>query len=285
MLALVAGCSIPGAAAGEGRPAPTLDEARPGPTTLAGEVREGAADSAAKATAPRADESATAPAPPAPPASPVLGPLEALRAAIAEGTPRPARQWAYIAAEAGAACRDELKATGARFRALPDIEKPNRNGCGVPHGVLLTRGPTGISYSPPLQIDCSLALKLVDIERIIQEEAEAHLGSQVSRVVTLGSYACRAVVGRMAGWSGGISEHSFGNAIDIARFEPKRGRAASVLQHYHPGVPSESPESRFLRSITRRLRRDGAVTRVLGPDFDASHRDHLHLDRGTPWWW
>jgi hypothetical protein len=124
----------------------------------------------------------------------------------------------------------------------------------------------------------------VDVERVIQEEAEKHLKSPIARLVTLGSYACRPVVGRLAGWSGGISEHSFGNAVDIARFEPKRGRAVSVFRDYQPGKPAEKAATWFLRSVARRLREEGAARRVLGPEFDASHADHLHLDHGTRWW-
>ncbi|AKT38980.1 extensin family protein [Chondromyces crocatus] len=197
---------------------------------------------------------------------------------------RPARQWEYISTAADATCRAELEQMGAKFKSLPDVAKPNRNGCGVPHGVLLSRGPTGIVYSPPIQVDCSLALRLQKVEQILQEEAAQHLGGELARVITLGSYACRPVVGRLAGKSGGISEHSFGNAVDIARFEPKRGRAASVLRDYKPGEAAESGPTRFLRAVTKRLRSEGAIRRVLGPDFDASHRDHLHLDQGTPWW-
>ncbi|KYF60024.1 hypothetical protein BE08_18065, partial [Sorangium cellulosum] len=205
---------------------------------------------------------------------------------LRERPPRAQRQWNHIAAAAGADCRDALKSTGAKFRAMQDTQKPNKKGCGIPHGVLLTRGPTGIAYSPPLQIDCSFALRLVDIERVIQEEAEAHLGSPITRISTLGSYACREVVGRMRRWSEGLSEHSFGNAFDIARFTPKRGRAISVLRDYvlHGDEPS-TREGHFLRGVTRRLRADGAASRVLGPDFDASHRDHLHVDCGTPRWY
>ncbi|WP_437938796.1 extensin-like domain-containing protein [Sorangium sp. So ce341] len=207
-------------------------------------------------------------------------------AGLRERPPRAQRQWNHIAAAAGADCRDALKQSGARFQALPDVAKPNKKGCGIPHGVLLTRGPTGIVYSPPLQVDCSLALRLADIERVIQEEAETHLGSPIARISTLGSYACREVVGRMRRWSEGLSEHSFGNAFDISRFSPKRGRAISVLRDYVLyGSDPTTREGRFLRGVTRRLRAEGAAARVLGPDFDASHRDHLHVDCGTPRWY
>ncbi|WP_437307820.1 extensin-like domain-containing protein [Sorangium sp. So ce388] len=264
-------------------PAPTLPGAAPALAAAAPAPQEAAPAIAA----PPPPVAGGEPAPP--PASPGWAPWAphlADATGLGERPPRAQRQWNYIAAAAGADCRDALKSVGARFQAIQDTAKPNKKGCGIPHGVLLTRGPTGIVYSPPLQIDCSLALRLADIERVIQEEAEAHLSSPIARISTLGSYACREVVGRMRPWSEGLSEHSFGNAFDIARFTPKRGRAISVLRDYvlRDKEPS-TREGHFLRSVTRRLRADGAASRVLGPDFDASHRDHLHVDCGTPRWY
>jgi len=45
-----------------------------------------------------------------------------------------------------------------------------------------------------------------------------------------------------------------------------------------------TPRGRFLRAIYRRLWSEGGVTRVLGPEWDAAHRDHFHLDRGIRFW-
>lgn len=205
-------------------------------------------------------------------------------APILDERPRPQRQWDHVFAAGADACREQLAATGAKFQPLPDRARPDAKGCGIPHGVLLSRGPTGIRYSPPVSLDCSLALRLVAIEKVVQEEAEAHLQSPIQRVGTLGSYACRGVIGRLAGWSDGISEHSFGNAIDIMRFDPVKGRPASILRGYEMGVDDPTTkEGRFLLAVARRLRREAGV-RVLGPDFDASHRDHFHLDAGLPRW-
>jgi hypothetical protein len=229
---------------------------------------------------------------PGPPRAPVAPRLATPAAPSATGaseegeavaTTRPERQWSHIAAAAGDDCRETLKATGAKFRAVLDAKKPNARGCGVPRGVVVTRGPSGIVYSPPLHIDCSLALKLVDIESVLQEEAQAHLGGPVVRAATLGSYACRGVIGRLRGWTGGISEHSFGNAFDVARVDTKNGKRASVMRSLRPGEAPTTPEGVFLARAARRIRREAGV-RVLGPDFDASHRDHLHIDAGSPWW-
>src|SRR5690606_9428017 len=73
----------------------------------------------------------------------------------AEALSRPERQWRWIAQAAAASCREALAATKADFVALPDVAEPNAAGCGIPRGVLLKRGVTGMRYSPPVRVDCS----------------------------------------------------------------------------------------------------------------------------------
>jgi hypothetical protein len=191
------------------------------------------------------------------------------------------RQWEHLSSVGGAQCREALKKTGAVFRSLPDREKPDQNGCGIPHGVIVTKGPTGITYSGPLMIDCSLALTLPSVEKVIQEEAARHLGQPITRITTLGTYSCRSV----RGWKDRISQHALGDAMDMAAFTPKKGQAASVMRDYQVGVDEPTtPRGKFLRAIYGRLWSEGGVTRVLGPEWDAAHRDHFHLDGGLRLW-
>jgi hypothetical protein len=63
------------------------------------------------------------------------------------------------------------------------------------------------------------------------------------------------------------------NAIDVTGFQLTDGRRISVLRDW----PRASPEAAFLRDA-----RDGAsdlFATVLSPDYNAAHRDHLHLDQ------
>ncbi len=191
------------------------------------------------------------------------------------------RQWEHLASADGAQCREALKKTGAVFRSLPDREKPDQKGCGIPHGVIVTKGPTGITYAGPLMIDCSLALTLPAVEKVIQEEALKHLGEPITRVTTLGTYSCRSV----RGWKDRISQHALGNAMDMAAFTPKKGLPASVMRDYQIGVDQPTTaRGRFLRAIYGRFWSEAGVTRVLGPEWDAAHRDHFHLDSGLRFW-
>jgi hypothetical protein len=200
-------------------------------------------------------------------------------------------QWLNAADVEPTACLAKLAASGAKYTVLPAQQKPNAKGCGVPHGVLVTRGPTGITYSPPLWVDCSFATLLEPIETIIQEEARSELDTSIRHVDTFGAYVC---VTRAGPWTTrfatkpAISEHSFGLAFDLRSLTPAKGRPITVLQDYEQGVDEPvTPRGRFLRNVAIRLKRESGLTHVLTPDFDAAHRNHFHLDRGLPfgWWW
>jgi hypothetical protein len=180
----------------------------------------------------------------------------------------------------GKACREDLASRGVRFRALPDELEPNEQGCGIPHGVLVAEGPTGIRYTPPLRVDCSFALELGAIEASIQKEANEHLGTRIAKVTTFGTYSCRKARGSVRG---NLSEHAVGNAMDIGGFTPKGGRAILVLRDYHPFEEPPDEKSRFLRSIFRALRAEEGLTTVIGPETRDDHRDHIHVDRGPRW--
>lgn len=225
--------------------------------------------------------------PPAPPAGPVVPDED-----IAESAPpsppietltRPERQWRWITEASDERCREALGATEAEFTALPDVGAPDKNGCGIPRGIILKRGVTGVRYSPPLRIDCSFAVRLGEVERILAEEAKEHFDAKPARIGHVGTYVCREVIGRLRGRSGGISEHSFGNAVDVTHVDLDSGRRISVLQHYRNEAAPIRPYRELLHDVLRRVRSETGM-RGLGPDFDASHRTHFHFDAGSRWW-
>jgi len=200
-------------------------------------------------------------------------------------------QWLNAANVEPTACLAKLAASGAKYKVLPPQAKPDAKGCGVPHGVMVTRGPTGITYSPPLWIDCSFATLLEPIESIIQEEARSELDTSIRHIDTFGAYVCVTRAGpytTLFSTKPAISEHSFGLAYDMRSLTPAKGRPITVLQDYEKGADEPvTARGRFLRNVAIRLRRESGLTHVLTPDFDAAHRNHFHLDRGLPfgWWW
>lgn len=194
--------------------------------------------------------------------------------------------WSLVAKEDGAACREELKTAGFKFQSLPDKTTADKSGCGIPHGVIVFRGPTGIVYDPPITVDCTLARVLGSVERIVQEESERHLSSKIAKIGDLGGYACRP---RNFRKGASLSAHSFGSAVDLASFHPVKGAPVIIARDYAESTRStKAQDSRrsFLHAVYGRLRRREAdLTYVVGPDFNATHQNHFHLDRGGWYFW
>ena len=179
----------------------------------------------------------------------------------------------------GRKCRALLRRAGIRFAAVP----PLRAGedCGHEDAVRLTRGGAlTLAYRPgDLATSCPVAAALALWEwHYVQPAALEHLGTSVAAVEHLGSYSCRRIYGR---GEGAWSEHATANAIDITAFRLANGRRISVLGDW----PDHGASGRFLRAV-----RDGACklfATTLSPDYNAAHRDHLHLDqagRGAMGW-
>jgi hypothetical protein len=171
-------------------------------------------------------------------------------------------------------CRALLAASGNESRPAPS-RRPSE-GCGYDDGTLLS---LDIAPSPGgLVTSCPVAAALSVWERQVEAEAQRLLGTGVRRFVHAGSYSCRRLYNRA---DGPFSEHATADAVDILGFELTDGRRLSVLRDWN-GRPQDAA---FLRAA-----RDAACTvfsTVLSPEYNAAHRDHLHLDtenRGTGGW-
>jgi extensin-like protein len=103
----------------------------------------------------------------------------------------------------------------------------------------------------------------------VQPAAMRWFGSQVVEIKQISSYSCRGMVG--SGGSG-ISEHAFGNAIDIAAFTFADGRRVTVQEGWH-GAPEEQG---FLRDV--HLAACNNFNTVLAPGYNAAHYNHIHVD-------
>jgi hypothetical protein len=185
---------------------------------------------------------------------------------------------AKLSGLAGARCRALLTRAGVRFTRFPALRAGAQ--CGYEDAVSLTGGAAAISYRParlPLQCPVAAALALWEWN-VIQPAALRRFGRRVVAVESFGSYNCRRIYGRSTGqWS----EHARANAVDVAAFRLDDGRRIAVLADWSdPGA-----RGRFLHDV-----RDGACrlfATTLSPDYNAAHRDHLHLDeagRGAMGW-
>lgn len=176
------------------------------------------------------------------------------------------------------ACRAAMDRAGIRYTRLPE----RRDGrCGYADAVrLIDAGPRRIAYRPAgLGVSCPVAAALSVWEwDVVQPTAERHFGARVASIEHFGSYSCRRLYGRDAGnWS----EHATADAVDIAGFVLTDGTRITVARDWKGG----GVKATFLRHV-----RDGACrlfATTLSPDYNAAHRDHLHLDqaaRGATGW-
>ncbi len=164
-------------------------------------------------------------------------------------------------------CLVALAQSKLEYRRITD--RPLRNGCGLPNGVAIRR--SNVAYSAGFSASCPLAAALYVYEREVQDAARRELGSELSRIHHFGTYACRNINGASGGRR---SQHATANAIDISGFSLADGRKVSVMRDWG----ADTPEGKFLEQI--RDRGCGLFNTVLGPEYNARHRDHFHLDVG-----
>lgn len=169
-------------------------------------------------------------------------------------------------------CRSVLRQPGIAARPVADATpKP---GCGWSNGVEAT-SLDGARLSPTT-VTCELAAALaLWTVHAVQPKAQALLGSRVTGVDHLGSYSCRNIRGSPA-FANRPSQHASANALDITGFRLADGRAVRVATDWG----RETAEARFLAEVRKEACRYFRV--AIGPDYNAAHKDHFHLDRG-PW--
>jgi len=165
-----------------------------------------------------------------------------------------------------ALCDLALATADLRFTRLPDSTP--QPGCPLRNAVRVQGGSVGLSSS--FMATCPLAVSFALFERHgLQPAAQRVFGQPVSRVEHVGSFACRSIAGSQR-----PSQHSYANALDLVGFRLRDGRRISVLHDWS----GEGDNARFLRLV-----QDAACERfniTLGPDYNAAHRDHFHLDMG-----
>jgi hypothetical protein len=125
------------------------------------------------------------------------------------------------------------------------------------------------AVSPPATLACPIVSALDKwVSESVQPAALRWFNQPVVEIKQISSYSCRQMVG--AGPH--ISEHAFGNALDIAGFILADGRKVMVKTGWN-GAPEEAG---FLHDI------QGAAcnlfTTVLAPGYNVYHYDHIHVD-------
>ncbi|MDQ2893098.1 MAG: extensin family protein [Pseudomonadota bacterium] len=168
-----------------------------------------------------------------------------------------------------AQCFADLRTLGVDFQPLPDRE--TGPGCGLVGTVKLL--DIGVPTTNLGAVRCGEARAYAAWARnAVAPAAYQILGSPLSRVDSMGSYACRNVVGSARN-DAKRSGHAIANAIDIGGFVLKDGRRITILDDWHSSDPAVQ---RFLQTIrASACKRFGTV---LSPDYNPAHRNHLHLE-------
>lgn len=158
--------------------------------------------------------------------------------------------------------------------ALAPITGPGR--CGIAAPVRVT-SVSGVRLSMQPTIDCPTAKALNSWVRdgVIPTVGRSGGGAAGLRIIA--HYACRT---RNNVPGARLSEHAFGHAVDVAAVVLRDGTEISVENDWKSGK---------YRKIIRALHAKacGPFGTVLGPNADANHYNHFHLDtahyRGGPY--
>jgi len=154
----------------------------------------------------------------------------------------------------------------------PAYQRPPERPATVPLG---PRTPYTGSVGPvELKPTATLACPIVSaldrwLADAVQPSAQRWFGQPVAEIRQISAYSCRGMNGQPGAR---ISEHAFGNALDIASFVLADGRKITVKDGWR-GSPEEQG---FLHDV------QGAAceqfTTVLAPGSNRFHYDHIHVD-------
>lgn len=176
-------------------------------------------------------------------------------------------------AEDKATCRRILRKP--HISATPVKDRGQYPGCGRYNAFRVSQAG-GITLSPALTMECPLAAGLsLWLKHAVQPAAKRHFGQHIASVRHVGGYSCRNIRGGLGKIFALRSEHARSNAIDITSFRLVNGKNINIRKDWSR---RESAKGRFLREIHAEA--CGYFRVTLGPEANALHADHFHLDRG-----
>jgi len=141
---------------------------------------------------------------------------------------------------------------------------------GPPRGPLVTGSAGPVEVSPPATLACPIVAALDQwIATSVQPAALRWFRQPVVEIKQISAYSCRGMNGNP---NAHISEHAFGNALDIAEFDLADGHLVSV-QHGWRGTPEEQG---FLHDVQSAA--CDQFSTVLAPGANVYHYNHIHVD-------
>jgi hypothetical protein len=178
-----------------------------------------------------------------------------------------------------------IEVPGAPLELGPPLDRSYDDRAPAPHAITpyplpapgsVPLGPPVPAYTGVVEVKpaATLACPLIAaldrwMAQSVQPAAQRWFRQPVVEIRQISAYSCRSMNNQRGAR---ISEHAFGNALDVAAFVFADGRIVKVKDGWR-GPPEEQG---FLRDV------QGAAceqfTTVLAPGADAFHYDHIHVD-------
>jgi hypothetical protein len=197
--------------------------------------------------------------------APQLGAPLSIRA---PGIPEPVEQ--DVDAPPGAPSYPPNYAPGQPAPPVDASEPPPLPPLGPSRDPLVTTSAGPVEVKPPATLACPIVSALDQwISAAVQPAAEHWFRQPVVEIKQISAYSCRGMNGNP---SAHISEHAFGNALDIAEFTLADGHKVSVQYGWH-GAPEEQA---FLHDVQSAACDE--FTTVLAPGANVYHYNHIHVD-------
>lgn len=147
--------------------------------------------------------------------------------------------------------------------------------CGVHSPLSLTAigKDEPLKLANPVTTNCAMAVTLAQWSNDVKNAAQDIYGKDVkiTQIGTGSDYQCRKVNGAS---TGRVSEHAFGNALDIMSFTFSDGSKTELESGWN-GADKEKAFWHAVHGASCKL-----FMTVIGPDGDAAHRTNMHLDQG-----
>jgi hypothetical protein len=141
---------------------------------------------------------------------------------------------------------------------------------GPARAPLVTGAAGPVEVKPAATLACPIVSMLDQwITAAVQPAALKWFRQPVVEIKQISAYSCRGMNGNP---NAHISEHAFGNALDIAEFTLADGHKISV-QYGWRGTPEEQG---FLHDVQAAACED--FTTVLAPGANVYHYNHIHVD-------
>ena len=222
-------------------------------------------------------------APPTPVQKPEISPETVVSAPIPRAKPQKLQKQAILLprvlpkdtspSDDNDTCLQKLRAAGVEF-TVP-ATNVDSGQCHVENPVnvhVVSAQGNSIELPEGPLLNCRFALQF---SKWLKESGApilaAQLRSPLKKIATGPGYECR---GRNGDNSAKISEHGFGNAVDIATLRMANGKVLNVEDAIHTDGADSAAWQGFRTSAC------GYFTTVLGPGSNAAHEKHFHFDLG-----